>query len=105
MGTIKPWEELSFQDDYMFKRVMSHKRFCKRIKNIKGQESERVSYMTYAMKIQEERDEAKAEGRTEGKVEDIKSLAETTGWAIEKVLEALKIPSTEWDQYKLAIQG
>ena len=31
MGTIKPWEELSFQDDYMFKRVMSHKRFCKRM--------------------------------------------------------------------------
>lgn len=31
MGTIKPWDELSFQDDYMFKRVMSHKRFCKRL--------------------------------------------------------------------------
>ena len=31
MGKIKPWEELSFQDDYMFKRVMSHKRFCKRM--------------------------------------------------------------------------
>ena len=65
-----------------------------------GQESERVSYMTYAMKIQEERDEAKAEG----KVEDIKSLMETTGWAIEKVLEALKIPASEWDKYKIAIQ-
>ena len=32
--------------------------------------------MTYAMKIQEERDEAKKEGRTEGKVEAIKSLME-----------------------------
>ena len=31
MGGIKPWEELNFQDDYMFKRVMSHKRFCKRM--------------------------------------------------------------------------
>ena len=31
MGTIKPWEELSFRDDYMFKRIMSHKRFCKRM--------------------------------------------------------------------------
>ena len=28
---IKPWEELTFRDDYMFKRVMSHKRFCKRM--------------------------------------------------------------------------
>ena len=31
MGKIKPWEELSFQDDYMFKRVMSHKRYCKKM--------------------------------------------------------------------------
>ena len=31
MGGIKPWEELTFRDDYMFKRVMSHKRFCKRM--------------------------------------------------------------------------
>ena len=39
------------------------------IRNIKSQEQERVSYMTYAMKIQEERDEARAEGRAEGKTE------------------------------------
>ena len=39
------------------------------IKSIKAQEQERVSYMTYAMKIQEERDEARAEGRAEGKTE------------------------------------
>ena len=38
--------------------------------------------MTYAMKIQEERDEARAESQMEGKVEAIKSLMETTGWAI-----------------------
>lgn len=28
---IKPWEQLSFQDDYMFKRVMSHKRLCRKM--------------------------------------------------------------------------
>ena len=39
------------------------------ISNIKSQEQERVSYMTYAMKIQEERDEARAEGKAEGKTE------------------------------------
>lgn len=69
------------------------------IKNIKGQESERVSYMTYAMKIQEERDEAKAEG----KVEDIKSLMEKKGWSIDEALDALSIPEMEWNQYKTAI--
>ena len=69
------------------------------IKNIKGQESERVSYMTYAMKIQEERDEAKKEG----KLEAVQGLMQTTGWAIEKVLESLKIPAREWDWYKSAV--
>ena len=71
------------------------------IKNIKGQESERVSYMTYAMKIQEERDEAKAEG----KIEAIKSLMEKKGWSIDEALDALSIPEMEWNQYKMAIQG
>ena len=51
-----------------------------------------MAYMTYAMKIQEERDAARAEGRiegrTEGKVEDIKSLMKKKGWSID---EALKI--------------
>ena len=75
------------------------------IKNIKSQEQERVSYMTYAMKIQEERDEARAEGRAEGMMDAIKSLMQTTGWAIEKVMEALKIPEVEWEKYKAAIQG
>ena len=28
---IKPWEELTIIDDYMFKLVMRHKRFCKRL--------------------------------------------------------------------------
>ena len=35
--------------------------------------------MTHAMKIQEERDEARGEGQMEGKIEDIKNLIETTG--------------------------
>jgi len=59
--------------------------------------------MTYAMKIQEERDEAKKEGRTEGKVEDIKSLMKKKGWSIDEALDALSIPEMEWDQYKTAI--
>ena len=58
-----------------------------------------MSYMTYAMKIQEERDEAKAEG----KVEDIKSLMEKKGWSIDEALDALSIPEMEWNQYKTAI--
>ena len=29
MGNIKPWEELTIQDDYMFKLVMRRKHICK----------------------------------------------------------------------------
>lgn len=71
------------------------------IEELKKQESERVAYMTYAMKIQEERDEAKKEG----KLEAVQNLMQTTGWAVEKALIALKIPEVEWNQYKAAIQG
>ena len=28
---IKPWEDLTISDDYMFKLVMRHKRFCKKL--------------------------------------------------------------------------
>ena len=35
------------------------------IKELKEQEAERVAYMTYAMKIQEERDETREEGKKE----------------------------------------
>ena len=49
--------------------------------------------------------EGRAEGKTEGRSEDIKNLMQTTGWAIEKVMEALKIPEVEWEKYKAAVQG
>ncbi len=31
MYRIKPWEELTIQDDYMFKLIMSRKRICKKM--------------------------------------------------------------------------
>ena len=54
--------------------------------------------MTCAVNIQEERDEAKAEDRTEGKVEDIKSLVKKKGWSIDEALDALSIPEMEWQE-------
>ena len=53
---------------------------------------------------EEVRSEGIAEGRAEGRSEDIKSLMQTTGWAIETVMEALKIPKVEWEKYKTAVQ-
>lgn len=77
------------------------KEIDREIKKIKCQESERVSYMTYAMKIQEERDEAKIEGMLAA----IRSLMQKKGWSIDEALDALSIPEVEWNRYKTAIQG
>ena len=47
------------------------------INRLKAEESERVSYMTYAMKIQEEREEGRREGRREGHREGRKAANES----------------------------
>lgn len=56
---IKPWEELTIQDDYMFKLVMSRKRICKKmlekilkikIHDIKYLEEEKTITATYQSK-------------------------------------------------------
>ena len=53
---------------------------------------------------EEVRREGKAEGRIEGKLEAFKDLMQTTGWTMEKVMEALKIPEAEREKYKTAVQ-
>ncbi len=77
------------------------------IRNLKAQESEKVSYMTYEMKIQEERDEARAEGRAEGErkgraeeqLSSIRNLMESVGWTAQQAMDALKIPAEKREVY------
>ena len=44
------------------------------ILRVKRIEKEKVSYMTYAMKLAEEREEGRAEGREEGKIEIVQEM-------------------------------
>ena len=77
------------------------------IRSIKAQEQERVSYMTYAMKIQEERDEARAEGRVEGRAEgkeserisSIRNLMKNMRLTAQQAMDVLEIPVTEQAKY------
>ena len=67
--------------------------------------------MTYAMKIQEERDEARAEGIAEGRAEgeargkefailaSIRNLMETLNLTEQQAMDALKIPVAEQAKY------
>ncbi|MBQ9365056.1 MAG: hypothetical protein IJT82_04685 [Schwartzia sp.] len=62
---------------------------------VKQIEQERVGYMTYAMKIEEERELAEEKGREEGKIEtvinNIRSLMKKKGWSFNEALEALDV--------------
>ena len=43
---IKPWEDLTISDDYMFKLVMRHKRFCKKLlETILDIKIKRITYL------------------------------------------------------------
>ena len=51
--------------------------------------------MTYAMKIQEERDEARAEGKAEGRVDtiinNVRALMDKKGWSADETLDILNV--------------
>ena len=73
-------------DDMNYEELAERARYYK--KDSKGVE-------TMCEIWEEVRREGLTEGKTEGRSEDIKNLMQTTGWAIEKVMESLKIPEVE----------
>lgn len=73
------------------------------IKNEKNIEMERMSYMTYEMKLQEMQDfgynKGKTEGKIEGKIESIKELMRNLNLSPEKAMKALGIAPSEFSRY------
>ena len=69
--------------------------FDREIREIRKQESESVAYMTYAMKIQEEREEA----REEGKIEMILRYIKKKKVSIDTALDDLDVPDVKRSQY------
>ena len=67
----------------------------KTVKEIKERESERKSYMTYEMKILEEREYARREGREEGReinlLENIRSLMKNMGLSAKDAMNVLSV--------------
>ena len=129
---IKPWEDLTISDDYMFKLIMSRKRICTKgrlgeidnsiraflqyvdgvmstdrfvqeideeIQKVKRIEGEAVSYMTYEMKIKEERKEERKETR----MEDIRRLISKLKISAEQAMDLLEIPQADRQLYKSAL--
>ena len=77
------------------------------IKKEKNIDTERMSYMTYEMKLQEMQDfgynkgktDGKIEGKFEGKIESIKELMRNLNLSPEKAMKALGIAPSEFSRY------
>ena len=69
------------------------------IKEEKNIETERMSYMTYEMKLQEMQDFGYNKGKTEGKIESIKELMRNLNLSPEKAMKALGIAPSEFSRY------
>ena len=75
---------------------------------VNNNEEWKVSYMTWAIKLADERREAREEGREEGRekerIQSIKSLMDNMKWTAEQAMGALNIPQTEWAGYLLKLR-
>ncbi len=87
------------------------------IRKVKLEEGERVNYMTFAMKMMEERKEGRAEGRREGRREGrkegqrdervaiLRRLVMQSQIPVEQALEMIGIPQAEQPSYKKMLQA
>ena len=87
------------------------------IRRIKRENEERVSYMTFAMKMMEERKEGfregerqgftngLAEGKAEGVAFSISNMMKNLGVSVEKAMDILQIPAAERTKYAALVKG
>jgi conserved hypothetical protein (putative transposase or invertase) len=83
------------------------------IQKVKLEEGERVNYMTFAMKMMEERKEGRREGRREGRKEGqrdervaiLRRLVMQSQIPVEQALEMIGIPQAEQPSYKKMLRA
>ena len=78
------------------------------IQSVKLEKEERVSYMTFAMKMMEERKEGFREGKAEGKAEGlllaIRNVMKNMSISLEKAMDVLQIPAEERAKYAALVK-
>ena len=74
------------------------------IRRIKEENEERVSYMTFAMKMMEERKEGFKEGKAEGLASSIRNMMKNMGVSLEKAMDVLQIPMDERAKYAALVK-
>lgn len=79
------------------------------IQKVKLEEGERVNYMTFAMKMMEERKEGRREGRKEGQRDErvaiLRRLVMQSQIPVEQALEMIGIPQAEQPSYKKMLRA
>ena len=82
------------------------------IQRIKQENEKRVSYMTFAMKMMEERKagfkegerQGIAKGRTESLAFSIRNMMKNMGVSLEKAMDVLQIPAAERTKYAALVR-
>ncbi len=82
------------------------------IQRIKQENEKRVSYMTFAMKMMEERKagfkegerQGIAKGRTESLASSIRNMMKNMGVSLEKAMDVLQIPADERTKYAALVR-
>ena len=74
------------------------------IRRIKEENEERVSYMTFAMKMMEERKEGFQEGKAEGLASSLRNMMKNMGISLEKAMGVLQIPMDERAKYAALVK-
>ena len=70
------------------------------IENIKSNQEVGVKYM----RLWEELDDAKKEGREESQIDDIRNLMDSLSLSMEQAMDALKIPEDKREEYKKQLE-
>ena len=70
------------------------------IQKVKREEGERVNYMTFAMKMMEERKEGRKEGQRDERMAILRRLVTQSQLSIEQALDMIGIPEKEQPAYK-----
>ena len=74
------------------------------IHRIKAEDQERMSYMFFAERISEERQEAMQEGRADERMANLRQLIAKLKLTIEQAMDVLDIPMSERQHYRDMLQ-
>ena len=75
------------------------------IQKVKCEEGERVNYMTFAMKMMEERKEGRREGQRDERVAILHRLIAKSGIPVDQALDMIGIPVKEHTAYKRMLRA